>query len=251
MTKIFGIIYKAVNKINGKVYIGQTTQRLSKRKGAHVYEARHKNNTNCAFHNALRKYGKKNFSWEIVECCKSRKELDEREFYYIEYYNSFKNGYNLTKGGGGMSGWNHTKETCQKISIAMLGKKLGPFTKEHRKKMSMAQMGIKNHMYGKKGKDSPFYGKKRSEETIKKIVNKLRNRTIPEDIKTKISNSVSSYWLIIYPNGKSLIIKNLRKFCKQNKLDYSCMNSVSMGRQKRHKNYSCKKLYEDIIKVIT
>lgn len=91
-----GIIYKVTCLINGKVYIGQTINSLAKRKSQHIYNAIDKDNNK--FHNAIRKYGEENFNWEIIEEI-DNDLLDDREIYWIQYYNSYKSGYNSTIGG--------------------------------------------------------------------------------------------------------------------------------------------------------
>ena len=90
-------IYKVTNKINGKVYIGQSVD-IGKRWRQHMTAK-----DDIYFHKAIQKYGVENFEWEVVEQCK-KKDLDEREIYWIEYYDSFNKGYNCTKGGEGNSG---------------------------------------------------------------------------------------------------------------------------------------------------
>ena len=87
-------IYKVTNKINGKVYIGQSVD-IGKRWHQHMTAK-----DDIYFHKAIQKYGVENFEWEVIEQCK-KKDLDEREIYWIEYYDSFNKGYNCTKGGDG------------------------------------------------------------------------------------------------------------------------------------------------------
>lgn len=90
-----GKIYKITNKVNGKVYIGQTRYTLEFRWKQHIHK---KDNT--YFHNAIKKYGPDNFQIELLEECPVE-ILDSREVFYIAKYNSFKDGYNLTIGGDG------------------------------------------------------------------------------------------------------------------------------------------------------
>ena len=90
-------IYKVTNKINGKVYIGQSVD-IGRRWREHMTAK-----DDIYFHKAIQKYGVENFEWEVIEQCK-KKDLDEREIYWIEYYDSFNKGYNCTKGGDGNSG---------------------------------------------------------------------------------------------------------------------------------------------------
>jgi len=97
LNNIYGIIYKCTNIVNGKIYIGQTINTLEKRIIGHIHNIKHKSNY---FHNALNKYGQKNFIWEIIDEAFSKDELDLKEIRWIKYYNSFgENGYNLTSGG--------------------------------------------------------------------------------------------------------------------------------------------------------
>ena len=73
---------------------------------------------------AIRKYGKSNFSCELIENCNSREDLDKKEQYWIKYFDSTnaKIGYNITEGGGGVSGYSHNENSKVKISLARKGK---------------------------------------------------------------------------------------------------------------------------------
>lgn len=84
-------IYKITNLINGKVYIGQSVD-ISRR------WRQHRNNyqvDDVPLYRAFRKYGISNFSFTVIEEC-SKEELSDRELYWIQYYNSYKEGYNAT-----------------------------------------------------------------------------------------------------------------------------------------------------------
>jgi len=177
------IIYKVVNKINGKYYIGKTIQLLLKRKQQHINTAKNKT-YNSIFHNAIRKYGGNNFNWKTIKECKSLKEMDNLEIYYINKYYSKKNCYNMViDGSSGMRGRKHSKKTKIKMSKAHKGKKLKPFTEDHKRKIGEPQKGKLNHMYGKKhteqhkkkisetmlGNNNHFFGKKHTEETKTKM----------------------------------------------------------------------------------
>ena len=93
-----GIIYKVTNKENGKIYIGQTIQTLNERKNKHYYKARQEEYT-THFINALRKYPEEVFTWEIIDEEETQEALDEKEKYWIAYYNSVEEGYNTKDGG--------------------------------------------------------------------------------------------------------------------------------------------------------
>ena len=90
-------IYKITNKVNGKIYIGQSIT-IKNRWKQHINEAKN-NRNNAALYLAMRKYGIDNFSFEVIEEC-DIKFLNEREIYWINFYNSFEGeGYNMTPGG--------------------------------------------------------------------------------------------------------------------------------------------------------
>ena len=96
---MYGIIYKATNKISNKVYIGQTINPLPERISQHYHTA--KSGKTYHFMRALRFYEKDDWIWEIIEENIERSKLDEREKYWVKYYDSFENGYNGNWGGQG------------------------------------------------------------------------------------------------------------------------------------------------------
>lgn len=128
------IIYKATNKENGKIYIGQTVQTLKERN-------RHRTYGKTMFDNAYRKYGEDGFIWEIIDTATNISCLNRKESYWIETLKSTDReiGYNLQ--GGGFNAFK---------------------TEEVKRKIGDAQIGEKNHMYGKTGEMSA---------TSKKVIN--------------------------------------------------------------------------------
>lgn len=90
-------IYKITNNINNKCYIGQSID-IHRRWNAHKRQV--VDNHLCR---AFKKHGIENFSFEIIEEC-TINELNEKEKYWIQYYDSYRNGYNETTGGDGVSG---------------------------------------------------------------------------------------------------------------------------------------------------
>lgn len=108
------IIYKVTNLVNNKIYIGKTILGLNRRMRAHYHEAE-KRSYKMVFHDALRKYGKDNFVWEILDTVMLSDLLLDLEKFYIAKYNSkIPNGYNMTDGGDGMSGYKPSEETRKK-----------------------------------------------------------------------------------------------------------------------------------------
>ena len=92
-----GIIYGWYCTITDKWYIGQTIDEECRFK-RHIYYAINKKDNN-RFHNALRKYGLDNFVYCVLEDNVLKENLNMRETDWIEYYDSFYSGYNLTSGG--------------------------------------------------------------------------------------------------------------------------------------------------------
>ena len=88
-------IYKITNLINGKCYIGQSTN--SKRRFSEHKAKGYGNENNKVLYYAFDKYGIENFSFEVIE--EQVENYNEREKYWIRYYDSFENGYNQTEGG--------------------------------------------------------------------------------------------------------------------------------------------------------
>ena len=99
-------IYKYQNKINNKIYIGQSDN-IEKRFNQHISDAKNRPQLS-SLDSAIHKYGIENFTFEIIEQC-SIDKLDEREIFWIKYYNSYNNGYNRTPGGKSLRGENHPR----------------------------------------------------------------------------------------------------------------------------------------------
>ena len=86
-------IYKIINLINGKLYVGQTKFSVEKRFKEHA-------KADSLIGRAIRKYGIENFKLEIIEICKTFTELNEREIFWIKELNcKVPNGYNISDGG--------------------------------------------------------------------------------------------------------------------------------------------------------
>ena len=113
------VIYKAQNKINGKIYIGKTNN-LPKRIREHT---RYDVNNNLMFHKAIKSYGEENFEWEVIDQTDDLQKANELESYYIKKYNSFKpNGYNMTFGGDGGNAHNAVPIVCLTLLMENLSK---------------------------------------------------------------------------------------------------------------------------------
>lgn len=143
-------VYCHTNKINGKRYVGITSQRPEKRwRNGNGYR------NNAHFFRAIEKYGWHNFTHEILYTGLSKSEAEQFEIRAIKEWGTFKSdkGYNIEFGGNA----NKTvpEATKHKISKALMGHECSDETKA---KISKA----------KKGRPSPSKGKKRTEEQIEK-----------------------------------------------------------------------------------
>lgn len=105
------VIYKITNKINHKIYIGQTVKTLKQRWKGHLNDSKIAKNNK--FYNAIKKYGTDLFEKEIIENnIATIEELNQREIYWIEFYDSYRKGYNSTLGGKDSP--MYYKEACKK-----------------------------------------------------------------------------------------------------------------------------------------
>lgn len=185
------VIYKAENKINGKIYIGKTANKFNERKQNHISQA--KRGSNFYFHKALIKYGIENFEWEILCQCDDKNKLNLLEKFYITAYKKTYILYNMTEGGEGVCGRIVSDETRRKISEAnkgqvpwIAGKK---HSEEYKENMSKARKGKipPKHVLEKLHESNR--GRKHSEEHKKKISEAGLGRTASDSTKIKLSES--------------------------------------------------------------
>lgn len=107
-------VYIYTNKINKKMYVGQTCQGLHERAGNNGYRYMKNNNY---FGNAIKKYGFENFEVEVFADKLTKDEANSMEKLLIKKLNTmYPNGYNLTAGGDGTCGYKHTEEAKTKMS---------------------------------------------------------------------------------------------------------------------------------------
>lgn len=107
------IVYKITNNINGKVYIGQTTETIEKIWKRHCgYQL----NDGTYLHNAMKKYGTENFNIEKVDEADNQNELNSLEYFYINKYkdNCYNTKFECNKCGGDTLSHNNNLEEIRK-----------------------------------------------------------------------------------------------------------------------------------------
>ena len=108
-------IYKIINKINNKVYIGQTIRPVEQRFHRYITDAL-SNRLDTHLARAIRFYGKDNFSFEIIDQASNQEELTEKEYFWITEYNSVNEGYNETNSKNKCGGNTYSQKTPEEIN---------------------------------------------------------------------------------------------------------------------------------------
>lgn len=220
------IIYKSTNHITGKVYIGQTTQTLEKRVKNHIKES--KTDKNRPFMSAINKYGKDNFIFEIIDSATDLEELNDKEIYWINYYNSVSpNGYNITGGGQGKK-MMVTNELSKRISKGL--------------KNSEKWQEIKNSEEYRGTMEKNFFGwnkgKKFTQEHIEKIWEKNKERVL------EFNKSTSKKWIIVDKDNNITRITGKEKYFENLGMDTGVVSRMSQTlrqgkNRKRYYGYYC------------
>jgi len=160
----YGFIYITINEINNMKYIGQKMFRK---------DWKYYMGSGIRLINVFKKYGKGNFSREIIAIAYSKEELNELEIEFIQNYNAVesKDYYNIVGGGGVQTGFHHSKETKNKLSKLKIG--------EHH----------------------PLFGKHHSEETRQKM-RKPKNKYIRSESNAKFTDQQANEIREKYTTGK-------------------------------------------------
>ena len=178
-------IYKITNKLNGKVYIGQSID-IDTRWRQHINAK-----DDALIHKSIQKYGPENFNFEVLLECPAEM-LNDWERDMIALYDCISpKGYNLTEGGGGCK---CSEETRLKMSEAKKGKpswnKGIPCSEETRLKMSEAKKGHHISEEQKRKISEANKGHHISEEHKRKISDAQKGKHLSEETKIKISNAL-------------------------------------------------------------
>ena len=197
------IIYKTTNLVNNKFYIGQDSNNNINYLGSGTLLIK-----------AINKYGKENFRKEVIELCSSKKELDEREIFWIKTLNATNRNiaYNIREGGGGGPLTDNTKAL---ISQALTGR---IFSKEHKENIS------KNH-YDASGPANPMFGKKHSKEIVEASRKRATGKKANKETKLKMSKANQGK---LNSNAKlsEKDVLEIRRIYSENRLGYNEIGQI-------------------------
>jgi len=132
--KPYGYVYISTNLINGRQYIGQ--KKSTKFLGNYFGSGK-------IIRQAIKQYGKEQFSVKLIEWCQTVNEANEKEIFYINKFNAVDDlrYYNIMSGGlckTSRKGQKNTKEHNEKVSKALKGK---PKSEHHKQQLSKAKIG--------------------------------------------------------------------------------------------------------------
>jgi len=189
-----GIIYIATSITTRKSYIGQSIKKLSERQYKHRYDALIVK-SDQHFHQAIRKYGWKDFNWAILANNINKLELDDLEIKFIKHFNTFKNGYNSTSGGR------------YRLEISSSAKN----------KIKQANSGVNNPMYGRAHSD---YSKNKMRAAKGKNHRVFQWKIIDPDNNVIIIKNLKKYCLEhgLHNGCMIAVSKNIRRHHK----NYKC-----------------------------
>ena len=225
-----GYIYKITNIINNKIYIGQTIKSVKHRWNQHKRNARYSIENKVYDHHlarAILKYGTDSFIVETIEdiIADNRKlladTLNEKETYYIEFYNSFYNGYNSTLGGAGTRGTIESLSGQSKpiIQYDLDGNKIGewPCLAKAAREIGLAEDSIRKIANGYKKYCHKLECTWRWKDDPKKLPIIVDvNRVLQYDLNHKLIKIWNSYSTICREMGEPYA-KNVSRVCLGNR----------------------------------
>ena len=220
-------VYQHKNKINGKIYIGITSQKPEDRWGSQGCNYK----SSPHFYSAIQKYGWDNFEHNILFTDLTKEQACLKEQELIKEYNSMNRefGYNSTSGGDIFT---MNEETKQKISQAMMGNQnnLGhPCSEEKKKKISNAQKG-----------------REFTEKHKQKLSEAAKNRHVPCSEKKKQTLKEKSHKKPVYCEELDKIFESVQECGRQLGIPATNISKLCNGRGKTLKGYHLR-YYNDTI----
>ena len=212
------LVYIITNKINGKQYIGITSQPIHTRWINHISSSK-RNTTRIHLHAALRKYGHENFHQELLYESDSYDHILRMEQYFIELYDTYTSGYNMTLGGEGIVGYTHTQQTRQKISESNKGQLVSKYQREC---ISRANKG-KIHTQETRDKMSKSRTGKPLSSKHKESISKSHTgmKASKESIQNQRESRIKYMYIIYHPDGTITQTRFASDFCKKYNINKS------------------------------
>jgi group I intron endonuclease len=229
------VIYLITNNINGKIYIGKSINSTEDYYGSGI-----------SINRAINKYGKKNFTKKILEKCDNINDLNEKEIFWIKYYDSTNRdiGYNIAEGGNGGNtriGYTESEMVKYKNKISEGLKKSEKYlksleTKKNKKRPKHSEVMKKLYQDGKLcvGKNTP----KPTKETRKKISEKNKGKKRTEETKERIAKSkFKKVYMFDTDNHLLNEFKSIGDASEKCEINRCCISDVCNGRQKTAGGY--------------
>ena len=229
-------VYKILNLLNGRVYIGSTIN-FRKRYNHHFYFLNANKHRNQFLQNDFNKCGVENFIFEILEIS-DRNEICSREQIWLDqYFDHQKQCYNINPKADSRLGIKLSENTKKTIGDLARKRMLDPNT---RQKLINSAKEYWSEPKNCKKMSELHQGMKHSEETKQKISLVQKKRfSNPNEIK-KYQNywkSLEKEYSLIAPTGEIFIGQNLAKFCSEQNLNYGHMVQVNLGKVKSYKKW--------------
>ena len=276
-----GFIYKITNSINDKLYIGQTTGTIQHRWASHVWSANRKNKYS-KIARAIKKYGKENFKISVIEEVPDYK-LNEREMFWIDYYDTCNTGYNITVGGDGrilvsdkniLNAWNKgliIKDVADLVGINRASvsdrlKALGISEEEIQSRRYKKLSDVESDPVYQYDLDGNFVAEYKTKQELQDKFGK--NVSVTKELISKHhslhgyqwrkykADRIEPYDPWMQPNVKEVnqydlnlnfikSYKSVAQAAKENNIDHSCISAVAKGRRKTTHGYIWRYKYQD------
>jgi group I intron endonuclease len=207
-------IYKVVNNINGKVYIGFDSNWPSRKKSH--YQNYKSNKLNFILYKSMRKYGWENFTFELIYQSKNREHtLNIMEPFFIEQYSSFKNGYNMTRGGEGTFGKTQSEKTKKEQSKLI---------SERNKKSNWYNNGVENKFC------STFPGNGWKKGRINQKPTTKDYKWYTNGIEHKLTNNPPKNW---EPGMSKLVVRSIKTGFKKGHIPWCAGLKIENNHSKK------------------
>ena len=208
-------IYKATCSVSGLSYVGQTKNTVSRRWSAHIRLAARSDQ--FLLQKAIRKYGSESWIVETIDQCGSAEQANNLEIHYIQKFNTYKHGYNMTIGG------HHTMpETVQKV-------------------WASRDQGLKTEILDKMKIGHALY-LANNDHGVRVRAGALARSQEDEALRrAKISQARMLAYDVSAPDGTKYQTTNLKQFCEEHGLSIQMMQK-SDRKGSKHKGWSCSKM---------